>query len=75
MESSHSTTAWQRLVLASLCLAIFLMCWHTYDEPFERDLNIYADLYDQNYETFEHFEIFHLAARRGSDLARRQGRP
>jgi len=51
------------------------MRWHTYDEPFERDLNSYVDLYDQNYETFEHFEIFHLAARRGSDLARRQGQP
>jgi hypothetical protein len=28
-----------------------------------------------NYETFEHFEFFHLAARRGSDLARRHGQP
>jgi UDP-N-acetyl-D-mannosaminuronic acid transferase (WecB/TagA/CpsF family) len=25
-----------------------------------------------NYQTFEQFEMFHLAARRGSDLARRQ---
>jgi hypothetical protein len=61
VESSHSTTAWQWLILGLLCLAIFLMRWHTYDEPFERDLNIYAvighemlegrelyaDLYDQ----------------------------
>ena len=28
---------------------------------------------DANYETFERFEFFQLAARRGSDLARRQG--
>jgi hypothetical protein len=42
VESSHSTTAWQWLILGLLCLAIFLMRWHTYDEPFERDLNIYA---------------------------------
>ena len=30
---------------------------------------------DANYETFERFEVFHLAARRGSDLAQRQRRP
>jgi hypothetical protein len=30
---------------------------------------------DANYETFERFEVFQLAARRGSDLARRQSRP
>ena len=61
MQISLSTTRWQWLILGSLCLAIFLMRWHTYDEPFERDLNIYAvighellegrelyaDLYDQ----------------------------
>ena len=59
MEGRSRTGPW--LVLAALCLVVLVMRWHTYDEPFERDLNIYAvighellegrqlyaDLYDQ----------------------------
>ncbi len=59
MEGRSRTGPW--LVLVALCLVVLVMRWHTYDEPFERDLNmyavighellegrqLYADLYDQ----------------------------